>query len=194
MSISNKKYIIFDLDGTLVDSFPTVINACKRVLKEFAPSVLSTEHFFDIYREKDIEQMFIDFAKIANLSLEDFRRKYDELYALDCVFGSSIIYQQYEILKEAKENGVGIIILTNKKQELAESVCKKMFGHHEIDFIIGRKNTQPIKPRHVIISRFQELGISCQKQCIRYYGDSESDYKTAKLLNVQFTNIKQLLI
>lgn len=188
--MKDKQYIIFDLDGTLVDSFPTVVNACKCVLKEYAPFILSSEHFFDIYRDKDVERMFIDMAKISNLSLNEFRRKYDEQYALDYLSGTSIINKQFEILNDAKAKGIGIIVLTNKKQELAERVCENLFGHNGIDIIIGRKDTQPIKPRHVIIERLHDCGIKQLNQCIKYYGDSKSDLATAQLLRIEYINTK----
>lgn len=190
MPMKNKDYIIFDLDGTLVDSYPTIINACERVLKEFAPSFLPSEQFFDTYRGKEIEQLFIDMAKISNLSLDEFRRKYDEQYAHDYLSGSSIINNQFKILTEAKAKGIGIIVLTNKKQELAERVCEKLLGNSLIDIIIGRKDSTPIKPRHVIIERLHDCGIKQLSQCIKYYGDSKSDLETAQLLRIEYINTK----
>lgn len=188
--MKNKDYIIFDLDGTLVDSYPTIINACERVLKEFAPSFLPSEQFFDTYRGKEIEQLFIDMAKISNLSLDEFSRKYDEQYAHDYLSGSSIINNQFKILTEAKAKGIGIIVLTNKKQELAERVCEKLLGNSLIDIIIGRKDSTPIKPRHVIIERLHDCGIKQLSQCIKYYGDSKSDLETAQLLRIEYINTK----
>ena len=190
MPMKNKDYIIFDLDGTLVDSYPTIINACKRVLKEFAPSLLPSEQFFNTYLGKEIEQLFIDMAKISNLSLDEFRRKYDEQYAHDFLSGSSIINKQFKILTEAKAKGIGIIVLTNKKQELAERVCEKLLGNSLIDIIIGRKDSTPIKPRHVIIERLHDCGIKQLSQCIKYYGDSKSDLETAQLLRIEYINTK----
>ena len=190
MPMKNKDYIIFDLDGTLVDSYPTIINACKRVLKEFAPSLLPSEQFFNTYLGKEIEQLFIDMAKISNLSLDEFRRKYDEQYAHDFLSGSSIINKQFKILTEAKAKGIGIIVLTNKKQELAERLCEKLLGNSLIDIIIGRKDSTPIKPRHVIIERLHDCGIKQLSQCIKYYGDSKSDLETAQLLRIKYINTK----
>lgn len=190
MPMKNEKYMIFDLDGTLVDSFPTIVNACKRVLKEFTPSFLSSDHFFDVYRGKDIEKMFIDISKISNLSLDVFRSKYDEQYALDCLSGTSVINKQLQILTDAKAKGLGIVVLTNKKQELAERVCDNLFGKKMIDIVIGRKDTTPIKPRHVIVERLNDCGIEKLSQCVKYYGDSKSDLETAQLLGIEYINTK----
>lgn len=187
--MNERKYVIFDLDGTLVDSYNAVVNTCKKVFASCSPEHVPSDEFFMSYRSQDMEHMFNELAEMVKISSEDFRKKYDEQYAKDCISGSSIITEQYEILKEAKGIGIGIIVLTNKKQEIAEEVCEKLFGDNMIDIVIGRKDTHPIKPRHVIINRLNEFGIS-QDQCLRFYGDSNLDFETAKLLKVRFINIK----
>lgn len=186
--MKNKQYIIFDLDGTLIDSYATVVNVCKHVFAKQAPNAMPEDEFFRPYRFLDMEQMFQKLAEMANISKEEFRKEYDEQYSLDYISGSIVINKQLEILKDAKTEGIGIIVLTNKKQELAEKVCKKMFGDKMVDIVIGRKGTLPIKPHHEIIDRLQEYEIT-PVQCSKYYGDSISDMNTAKMLSVDFVNV-----
>ena len=189
--MKNKKYIIFDLDGTLVDSYNTVVNTCRKVFASYFIGRMPEDEFFITYQCKDMEQMFKDFALMASTSTDDFRNKYDHLYSLDCISGTSVIKKQFRIMEDAKSNGFGIIVLTNKKQKIAEEVCEKMFGKNAIDVIIGRKDTQPIKPRHVILERLHNYCINPQDHCLKYYGDSNSDYETAKMLKVEYINIKK---
>lgn len=186
----NKKYIIFDLDGTLVDSFNTVVATCKKVLISCSPDLMLSNDFFEIYRGKDMEQLFKELAELGHISIESFREKYDEQYATDSITGTTVIDSQYEVLKEAKANGIDIIVITNKKQEIAENVCRELLGNETVDIIVGRMDEIPIKPRHVIIDRLLKLNIIPQTQCLRYYGDSLLDSKTAKLLNIDFINTK----
>ncbi len=129
--------------------------------------------------------MFEDLAALADITTEGFRRIYDDCYAHDYINGSSIIKRQYDILKASKAKGIGIIVITNKKQEIAEEVCLKMFGEKMIDIVIGRKDAQPIKPKPIITERIGEFGID-PKHCLGYYGDSITDMQTARLLKVKF--------
>ena len=186
--MKDKKYIIFDLDGTLVDSFTTVVNACKRVVEEYAHTTIPSYEFFENYRNSDMEQMFIDLAKKTKMSQRVFRNYYDKKYSENFIVGTTPILKQHEILKMAKTNGIGIIVLTNKLQRLAEYVCNKLFPD-EIDIIIGREGTEPIKPRHVMHDRLQAHNIEAKKQCIIYYGDSIVDEKSAEILSVPFERI-----
>ena len=188
--MSDINYIIFDLDGTLIDSYATVVSAYKRVFEEHAPEAMPDNAFFERYRDKDLEQMFRLLAEMAQLSNEGFRAFYDQQYELESTQGTTIIKEAYETLRTAKGDGMGVIVITNKHQIIAEKVCKMLFAHDEIDIIIGRRDGIPIKPRHVIKDRLKMYGINPEKDCLKYYGDSESDRKTAELLNVKFINTK----
>lgn len=187
--MNNKQYIIFDLDGTLVDSWVTVANACKRVFAKHAPDALPDDVYFSSLCLKDMEQNFIEMAKMAEIDVKEFRNSYDEQYAIDCISGTKLMKQQYNKLKDAKKEGLGIIVLTNKRQHIAEQVCNTFFQIDEIDIIIGREDSQPIKPRHVLIDRFRTFNINSKTQCVMYYGDSETDIRSADLLCVPYTSI-----
>lgn len=187
--MNNKQYIIFDFDGTLVDSRVTVIGACKRVFAKFAPDAMPDDNYFLSFRLTDMERQLSEMAKMAGMSKADFRINYDEQYVCDCISGTKPIKQQYDILKKAKQQGVGVIVLTNKQQSIAEQVCNKIFLKDEIDVIIGRKDAQPIKPQHAIIDKFRAYGIIPSKQCLMYYGDSVSDRMSADFLCVPYTEV-----
>ena len=59
----------------------------------------------------------------------------------------------------------------------------------EIDVIIGRLDSSPIKP-HGCLMPLLSRGIM-PSQCLRYYGDSEIDRQTAQLLNIDYINTKK---
>ena len=187
--MNNKKYIIFDLDGTLIDSFPTVINACKRVFVDNHVTRLPKDIYYEKYCANNMEELFKSLAQIAGLTSESFRFAYDKAYAKDFISGTKPITKQYKKLLAAKKEGLGVIVLTNKLQAIAEEVCNHFFSDGEIDIVIGRENAKPIKPKQVLVERFHAHNIEPQIQCLKYYGDSEVDYKSAKLLKVPYIKV-----
>ncbi len=187
--MKNKQYVIFDLDGTLVDSFPTVVNACKRVFAEYAPAEMPDDACFETYRFQDMEKVFKELASKAAMSVAAFRSYYDLQYRKDYINGTTVIAKQLSLLNTAKSQGLGVIILTNKRQELAEQVCTLLLGSNKIDVIIGRLDSYPIKPRGCLMPLLSR-GIT-PSQCLRYYGDSETDRQTAQLLNIDYINTKK---
>ena len=187
--MSDRKYIIFDLDGTLVDSFSTVMTACKRVFEEYAPSAMPADSWMESWRRRNLEPMFAELAVKAGMTVDCFRQAYDDAYASDSVTGTSVMAEQYAILTSAREKGIGIVVLTNKRQQLAEDVCRWLFCDKEIDVVIGRQGTAPIKPRPVMVERLNACGIDPARQCLCYYGDTDIDRRSAALLKVKYVNI-----
>lgn len=192
--MNNKQYVIFDLDGTLIDSWMTVANACKRVFAKHAPDIMPNDNYFLSFRSTDMEQSFAEMAEKARMPVEEFRTYYDEQYAFDCITGTKPIKQQYERLIKSKKDGLGIIVLTNKKQYIAELICSHFFLKEKIDIIMGWDGVTPIKPQ-LILEKMRTYNINPQTQCLMYYGDSEVDLLCAELLGVPYTKIqKQLYI
>lgn len=190
--MGDRKYIIFDLDGTLVDSFSTVMAACKRVFETHAPAAMPADSWMESWRCGNLEPMFAELAVRAGMTVDGFRQAYDDAYASDSVTGTSVMAEQYAILTSARERGIGIVVLTNKRQQLAEDVCRRLFAEKEIDVVIGRQGTDPIKPRPVMAERLKACGIDPARQCLCYYGDTDIDRRSAELLKVKYEYVNTL--
>ena len=187
--MEHRKYIIFDLDGTLIDSFATAVNACRLVFAEHASTVMPEADYFMAYQHEDFEKMLYELAKLSGMTESRFRYEYDRQYSMDYLTGSKVNPTQYEVLKSAKSKNIGVIVVTNKRQELAEKVCNTLLGHGMVDIVVGRYDTTPIKPTQVVADRLSAHNITSQ-QCLKYYGDSIADRQQAALLNIKYISIK----
>ena len=87
--------------------------------------------------------------------------------------------------------GLGIIVLTNKKKEIADKICKNLFPIDTFDFILGRFDENPIKiaSSECPILKEQERNFNI----ITYYGNSIIDEEISQRLHVRFVNINDIV-
>lgn len=183
--MKNVKYVIFDLDGTLIDSFDTIVYNCRAALKRFFN--VTTSFDFTLYREKGLEILFDDLVQFESLEYSTFKQAFDSIYAENFLDGTSVIASTLELLEAYRENGLSIIVLTNKRQSLAEDICHSLLNG-KIDYIIGRTDELPIKCKEKVIMRLSTYDIT-PSQCLLYVGDSEEDAKCADYLCVPFKKV-----
>lgn len=184
-----KEYAIFDLDGTLIDSFECICRNINKTLQSFdCPTCTKSQ--FEEYRYKDLGELFSFAVETTNgkVSMPLFKSVFNKMHFEDCIDGVTIIEKAQNLLEDAKQNGLGIIVLTNKKQEIAEKICRTFFRIDDIDYIIGRINNIPIKNSKIIVNIIGSESIHlCQ--CRIAYGNSDIDCQIASLLSIKYISI-----
>ncbi len=184
--INNRRYVIFDLDGTLIDSFDTIVHHCVLTCDYLGCNVTAFD--FESFRHFDLHELFTTLTSEMQIDLDTFKIVFDSSYLKEPLHRTKILDKGYELLKRVKDNGYGCIVLTNKYQSIAELVCNELFGNNLIDIVIGRNCTKPIKPTENVLLRLQSLGIQTD-QIYLYYGDSNTDEQSASILKTKFIKI-----
>ena len=182
-----KRFVIFDLDGTLVDSSQTVRNACARVMTMYGKEENIKTILSDHNTYSNIEKLIESSAAACRICVDTFRALYDKEYLKAPLEGTVKIDKTCDILQNERREGNSVIVLTDKRQDIAQLVCDNIIGNGSIDHVIGRESVKIIKP-HLVLGRLSGLGIH-QSQCLRYYGDSYNDLLTAKVLDTIFINV-----
>ena len=174
----SKKAIIFDLDGTLLDTITDLALSVNHTLQEFGFAT----HDVDSYKYKVGNGMrkLIERALPENhldktdAVLEKFMAYYDEHKADHTRAYEGIT----ELLSSLQEKGVKLAVLTNKAHDPAVQLVKKYFGE-TFDVIHGQKDGVPRKPDATsTLQVLETLGVSAQ-ECL-FVGDSAVDIHTAK--------------
>lgn len=153
------KHLCFDLDGTLVDSSQTIYKSTITTLDKlnipyrFSKSDLDKrigQHFVDIFNEFDVQvQDFEYFIKVYKSIYFNF-------------MDDSVLYSGvYETIKQLKENGIKISLLTTKAQDQADLIIDHFNLRPYFDLVMGRVNGIPHKPSPepllIICERLQTL-------------------------------------
>lgn len=176
------KHVLFDLDGTLLESLEDIKNALNISMKQMGIDVEFTyeeaKHFIGsgIY-------VTIDRA-IANLNMsEDQKSQYKRLvvenYAVEQGKCTHPFEGEIGALNELKKLGVSLYVVTNKPEHLAYDILNKKYGKGFFKDIFGETSTRPLKPAPSVIYELMKKYDLKLQDCL-YVGDSDVDVLTAK--------------
>lgn len=174
------KGIIFDLDGTLLDTIEDIGDSMNEALNEIGLDSYTYDEYYLMvgggFRglaknvlPKDSDKETID--KIVDL----FTRFYEKNY----LNKSHPYVEIVELLERLVEKNIKLAINSNKKDRYTKDLVHKFFGDIPFIRVYGDREGLPIKPdpySALEISRAMEL----EAGEILYIGDSNVDIKTAQ--------------
>lgn len=172
------KALLFDLDGTLVNSLEDLKNSTNFALDKMGFPVHETEcykYFVGDGMAKLIERALPEDKKdketIQN-TLKIFLEHYARHYVDKTVPYDGIV----QLLDELTSYKLAII--SNKNQEMATVVVKKLLGD-KFQIVCGKRENYPTKPDpKLTLEIISELGVK-PSECV-FIGDSGMDMAVAK--------------
>jgi phosphoglycolate phosphatase len=176
----NYEAVLFDLDGTLLDTREDVGNAMNRVLTSKCFPTHTTEQY-GIFLGSGARSLVIK-------SLPEDRRDPDTI--AECLKTFRQDYQQNCTIKTAPYAGIPELldvlvarkiklgILTNKPQDTTEVCIRELLSEWPFEVVIGMQDGRPSKPDPTgALEAASEMGVVPEK--ILYVGDTEIDMKTS---------------
>lgn len=173
-----RKLIIFDLDGTLLDTLTDLTNSVNHTLKHFKKAPLT---------EKEIRyylgfgpRYLLDRAfkmEMNDYEYHDIYEIYDNHYSIHKNDYTKPYDGIVDVLKNLKESGYLISVCSNKQDDATKSLIKDIFGDL-FDFVIGSSDAYQKKPAPDMVYKTLEA-LNVEKENALYIGDTEVDLKTA---------------
>ena len=186
--MNQKLTIIFDLDGTLVDTAPDLLSAHNHVMKKFGYSSRNLDEIKNlagkgaavmigrsIWESAKKEFSSIDDQKTKNEMIDEFI----SYYGKNIVVKSKLINGVYEFLKWAKSKKISMGVCTNKQEHLAVDLLKKIKIYDFFEYVAGRNTFEYCKPDPRHITNMIEIMNGNIKKSLMI-GDSENDAEAAK--------------
>lgn len=172
--------VVFDLDGTLIDSAADLGNAVNRTLVSHGfPSheIAKYRDFIGDGAETMVRRALPEDRrehKTVQQCLSEFLEDYHENFDVDTVLYDGIA----DLLDMLSSKSVKLSILTNKPYEIAIKFLDSLLAHWNFDIVVGQKDGLPKKPDPAgAFFVCERLTIANEK--IVYLGDSGIDMKTA---------------
>ncbi len=173
------KAVLFDLDGTLVNSLADLADSTNYALAQMGFPTHDTEdyrYFVGDGIPKLIERARPEGQKTGenkNACLSIFMARYSAHYSDKTAAYDGIA----ELLAALKREGIKIAVISNKAQEMAEKVVLKLFGGI-FDLVAGKREGYAAKPDPALtLELIRELGVN-PGDCI-LAGDSGMDMAAA---------------
>jgi len=183
--------ILFDLDGTLVDTAPDLMDAHNHVMKKFG------------HKEKELSDIKSLAGKGAWVMMQrsfrqeikdekikkEMMKEFIDFYSQNIDRGSKPINGIMEFLKWAKTKNISMAVCTNKQERLAVDLLKKLRMYEYFEYVAG-SDTFPFNkpdPRH--LTDVVEIIQGDLKKTIMV-GDSEVDGMSAENAKIPFVLVK----
>ena len=186
--MKQKFTILFDLDGTLVDTAPDLMLAHNHVMKKFGYPTKSTEEIRNLVGKGAGAligrslwgQAKKEFSKVLDDKIKDeMVKEFLNFYGRNIINESTLINGVKEFLFWCKERNISMAVCTNKQEYLSNDLLKKIGIYDYFEYIAGSDTFDYCKPdpRH-IISIIDIVGGDIKKSLM--IGDSENDANAAK--------------
>ena len=186
--MKEKFTILFDLDGTLVDTAPDLMRAHNHVMNKFGFPTKSTEEIRNLVGQgagamlgRSIwGQAKKEFGKVQDEKIKkEMVKDFIDFYGKNIVNESKLIKGVKDFLVWAKKKEILMAVCTNKQEHLSIDLLKKIGIYDFFEYVAGHNTFDYCKPdpRH-LTSVIEILDGDIKKSLM--IGDSETDANAAK--------------
>lgn len=180
------KCVIFDLDGTLVDTIDDLGLACDHLLRQKG---ITPEWTKDDYKKfvGNGARLLVQRAFGDTLTEDELDRQYElfkKIYGEIMLCNAYVYEGMAEVVDSVRKAGIRLAICTNKPNAAAEKIAEHFFGEDTFSMVCGATDGLPKKPDPTIANEIiKTLGIKAS-DCV-WVGDSAVDIETAENLGCE---------
>ena len=181
------KLVIFDLDGTLLDTMEDIANGvnhaliacgcptieiaeCRKLVGHGIKNLLRDALPKEMKTEEMLGKMCEYFYPYYNAHISDFTRPYAGIP---------------EALKTISERGIKLAVASNKFQAGTEELVRKFFGDIDFVAVLGQREGYSIKPDAGVVFEIMDEVPEIKAEDVLYCGDSDVDMQTGNNAGVR---------
>ena len=180
------KAVVFDLDGTLLDTTPGVVYAVRYTIDELGlpmPDDATVQTFVGPPMQLSFAKHFGMEPEPALEAANRFRANYKE----HSLLMAQLYPHALELLAHLKNKGYKIAVATNKSHDNAMGILKHFGVADYCDFMMGSDLGGKLKKADIIAKCLEEIAVSPADAV--YIGDSIFDYEGAEKVGMDFIGV-----
>jgi len=190
--MKQKFTILFDLDGTLVDTAPDLMLAHNHVMEKFGYPTKSTEDIRNqvgkgagaLIGRSIWGQAKKEFSKVLDEKIKDeMVKEFVNFYGKNIVNESTLITGVKDFLIWCKEQNISMAVCTNKQEHLSNDLLKKIGIYDFFEYVAGSDTFDYCKPDPRHLTNVVEILDGDLKKTIMI-GDSETDANAGKAAEI----------
>ncbi len=174
------KAVLFDLDGTLVNTLGDLALSVNFVLEKHGHPTHDTESYKkfagngnEVMMRRALPEEFRGDREYVLKLREEFYNYYKE----HCADVSFVYDGINELLISLRAMDISVAIVTNKAQSMTDTLVPKLMDKNIFCAVIGQRDTVPTKPEpHMPFLAMSEMDVN-PDECL-FVGDSNTDMET----------------
>ena len=188
MIVSNvtTKALIFDLDGTIIDSSEGIINSAIDTIEILGLRPLSREFIKGCIGPpigQSIGQKLGFTTELINSFNDVFREIYKNNHLFECVIYDGII----ELLERVKIEGYLVGIATNKREDYTKILLERLGIDHYFDVVCAMDMMGVSTKEQIVNNCISKLGVKNDE--ILMVGDTVNDMDAATKCHINFVGV-----
>jgi len=186
-----KKLVIFDLDGTLLDTIGDLATSVNYALQlhGYPDHPLESYRYFVGNGARELIARALPEGCKDDETVDRLREDFKQHYSS----GNDIVLTKPypgipELLEKCRKAGITLAVASNKYQSATDKLSRYYFGDDMFQIILGQREGIPVKPDpSIVLEILNETGFT--KEETLYVGDSGVDMQTAKSCGVESVGV-----
>ena len=186
-NMSKYKVVLFDLDGTLINTSEGIFNSVRHAEKMMGFDLVSDEQLNSFVGPPPVQSYMKNYGVTEEVARE--ATKYHREYGAKYGIYEAAVYQGIpELLETLKESGVKLGVCTLKRQDIAEKVLAHFKLLEYFDVVVGIDQQESLTKADTIDIALDAVK-ETNKENAALVGDSVYDAEGAEVAGVDFVGV-----
>jgi pyrophosphatase PpaX len=184
--LSKFNYILFDLDGTLIDTTPLILESFRYTIKEYCGETKCDDDlikYMGIPLRSSFKDMYPGKEDMLVSAYREFNENKHDYYC-------GVFIGINPVLDRLVRKGITLGVVTSKRRELALRGIRIFNLEKYISVLVGLEDTEKHKPDAEPILKALELLPPADRNTVLYVGDSPYDILCAKNAGVKSAAVR----